>query len=373
MNSVSPFTTPDVASPHHPAPSGQVSIHRLSSSEWPLLSSFLDEAYGERAEFKHPHRWRWQFGDNPFRENSESDLWPVWVARDGDRIVGQTAAQIEPLHGVPGCPRLAWSVDTIVLPDYRRCGIGRRLQQASQEAHQAFASMSMSAANRRIKQRLGGQQLGELLEWSLGDPAAQQTPISRLRRTCRHAFDRMRLNQATRESTTHRSSLRCVPLERLDESIDAIWTDRKSDYDWGINRDSQFLNWKYMDQPHVTHRAWRLERDRGHIGWIVIRLAGPGEPKRGLVADLVVPSHDPSLRVAVLVELVELCRQAGLTCIRVGSSSATEAAALKSTGFRLRRRYQPIWHLAGQDPHPPRHPLFSLGDHDLGQYPLHRR
>ena len=83
---------------------------------------------------------------------------PLWIALDGGRVVGQTGAMVEPIKFGDVKDKVAWSVDTYVLPEYRGRGVGRQLQQANQSHHRLFMSLAMSQGNRRIKTRLGGME-----------------------------------------------------------------------------------------------------------------------------------------------------------------------------------------------------------------------
>ena len=73
---------------------------------------------GRRARYKATPHWNWQFIDNPFGRRQGDEV-PVWVALDGDRVVGQIAVQ-QALIQVEGKTfEAGWAVDIIILPSYR--------------------------------------------------------------------------------------------------------------------------------------------------------------------------------------------------------------------------------------------------------------
>ena len=135
-------------------------VRQASLEDESAIARFLTEAYGERAQFKYPARWKWQFRDNPFL--SEFPGLPIWIAVRNDRVVGQTCAQIEPLRVGDRETLVGWSVDTVVLPEFRGLGLGKQLQKANQDSHPVFMSLSMSSANRGIKESLGGSRLPDV-------------------------------------------------------------------------------------------------------------------------------------------------------------------------------------------------------------------
>jgi hypothetical protein len=69
-----------------------IEVRKASRSDRPAIARFLEEAYGTRAQYKTASRWTWQFLDNPFGPEDGDEV-PIWIAVDGDRVVGQTAVQ----------------------------------------------------------------------------------------------------------------------------------------------------------------------------------------------------------------------------------------------------------------------------------------
>jgi len=344
-------------------------IERLESADRGRLFEFLDTAYPGRSQFKHPDRWQWQFEHNPFLDHQPL---PVWVARDVDRIVGQTAAQIEPLHGVAGVASVAWSVDTIVLPEYRGQGIGKRLQQANQQAHTAFASLSMSTANRRIKQSLGARPLPAMTEMALGRVARPQSPWRRLSSRLTDNLARHRFNRATRLSRAYRQRIRCEPIERFGPDTDSAWESIRNSVGWSIDRTSRLLNWKFLEQPFTSFQPFVVRVDSQPSGWFVLRCPAVDESPLGIVSDLVIPPDEPRMARAVVVEATRRFEEMGVQSIRIGSSTPMLHKVLASCGFRPLRRFEPMWHQQTPAARPPGSILLTLGDHDLDQFPLRR-
>ncbi len=145
------------------------SVRQATLDDKPAIAEFLKVAYPDRHRYKFPERWEWQFENNPLRDRNRSGnpnegKLPIWLAFDGERIVGQTGAQVEPLKLGDKSVLVGWSVDTIVLPEYRRKGIGRRLQEANQSYHQVFMSLAMSDAQPAC-QGVAGRWRDEFLAW----------------------------------------------------------------------------------------------------------------------------------------------------------------------------------------------------------------
>ena len=112
----------DVVGPH-------VVVRKASRADRPAIARFIEEAYGAQAKCKAAPRWTWQFIDNPF-DRRHGDEIPVWIAAEGDRVVGQIAVQKAVLQVDGTTFEAGWAVDIMILPSHRGAGIGHRLEDA---------------------------------------------------------------------------------------------------------------------------------------------------------------------------------------------------------------------------------------------------
>ena len=90
-------------------------VRKASRSDRPAIAKFIEDAYGARAQYKATPRWTWQFIDNPFGPGGGDEV-PVWVAVDGDRVVGQVAVQNGLLQVEGETFEAGWAVDIMILP-----------------------------------------------------------------------------------------------------------------------------------------------------------------------------------------------------------------------------------------------------------------
>ena len=382
------------------------SIRQATLDDKPAIAEFLQVAYPSRHQYKFPERWEWQFDNNPFRNGDEL---PLWLAFDGERIVGQTGAQLEPVKLGDRSVRVGWSVDTYVLPEYRGRGIGRRLQQANQSHHQVFMSLAMSDANRRIKTSLGATALSPLRVYELRVAVPAERIRERLRRSATPlapvataaGLDRLAAAATNTLANFHwrrskgkglsEGSARVATIreiERFDERFDALWSRAREGYDICIERTAAYLNWKFCEQPHAIYRRFAALVDDRLAGYVVLRVCTPPEPSLGVIVDLITQDRDETLYHELLVFAVEELRQAGVERIRVATTLDEVRRTLRSLGFRGTRVYTPMCHVSGEsraeskeqgaksDSHSSVATVgsslsvfFSLGDHDLDQFP----
>ena len=373
-----------------------ITVRQATPADRPAIFDFIRQAYAGRWEYKIPERWEWEYVDNPYLE--KGDL-PIWIAvTDNGQVVGQTCAMIEPLKLGEAVHRVGWSVDTFLLPEYRGQGIGYRLQKANDEANPIFMSLSMSAANRRIKVKQGSiplppvtaferpvryrpdavvvafqNRLGGLPEKS----SARVTQLFRLsglqhglaawmtRRTGR--VDRRRFAAVD-------PTIEVNEINSFDKSSDALWQAVSPHFQAGIVRDQTYLNWKYVRQPHAGYIRLVVRRDGRLCGHLILRPARPPEPEVGIFADLLADPADSPVLLALLAAGIRRLRQAGVAYLTAATSVPAYQEALRAVGFRKTKDVIPTIHYRppGQGSNLDLASLSWLlgrGDHDWDQVP----
>lgn len=372
----------------------KIDVRQATLSDREAIFDFIAAAYQGREEFKIPHRWQWQFVDNPFRnaEVGNSEELPIWIAIDRERVIGQSCAMIEPLQTAGKECQVGWSVDTVVHSDYRGQGIGLRLQQANQYAHDIFMSVGMSAANARLKQRLGATVLAPLNVMQLRLNYAAENVFQRLRgfsplaagSAARTGIDRLgaiALSRSARRqwearAQLHRNKLDALQLEqvdRFDESINGFSERVGNHYGLIVRRTAEYLNWKFVKQPHVRYAKW-IARDEGELcGWLIARLCERPEPQFGVIADAFAMPGDDTTLAALLVQAVDYFRSHKVLSVRAATSVDNDRKVYESLGFKSFRKLIPQCHIKPvvclADPV---NVYLSHGDHDLDQFPRAR-
>lgn len=297
-----------------------IDVRQAERGDIARLFDFIEKAYGDLSRFKIPNRWYWEFTENPYWKD---DKLPVWIALDGDSIAGQTCAMRVPIQINGVSTEAAWSVDTIVLREYRGKGVGKLLQKANGNAHRIFMSLSMSKANRHVKAKLGSISL---------PPVSTYFRLIRLSPQFVRLFlavrtkNRPRLNAwqnfACQYLFAHRfiagiftvplaisnflyqSNKRCLnanytieEVERFDARIDALWDRLAPFYRNAVKRESAYLNWKFTRQPDLDYRLFILKSGEAVMGFSVLRAPHPKELPIGVIAEVFT---NPSDRDALL-------------------------------------------------------------------------
>jgi len=79
----------------------------------------------------------------------------------------------------------------------------------------------------------------------------------------------------------------CGPLRRFDASFTALWEKLAERFDLAVRRDAAYLNWRYIEPPHVRYSAVALKRQGEVHGYAVYR-----------------HKHEPLGRVTLLVDFL---------------------------------------------------------------------
>lgn len=365
--------------------SSAITVRQANLADRPRIAEFLPIAYPGRAQYKYPERWQWQFIDNPFVHGFEGI--PIWIALAEDRIIGQTCAQLEPFKVGDQQTTVGWSVDTFVCPEYRGYGIGKQLQKANQDAHRLFMSLSMSAANRGIKKKLGATQLPvvKVLDLRIGIDreqverrlrrsssllgiAARACAVDRLAASLLSARRRLEWKQAQRDWQEFVVNLSVEEVPQFDERLDQFWQRRRTDFGIAVERTSDYLNWKYVAQPHSRHHRFVATMGDNLCGYFVLRETAPPEPPMVLILDVL--GETRQLTAQLIVKAVEQSLALGHVLIRAATSDRVFLDQYHRIGFTDRRELTPMWFSSEFVPPAPANPLMSYGDHDLDQYPL---
>ena len=79
----------------------------------------------------------------------------------------------------------------------------------------------------------------------------------------------------------------CEPIRRFDSSFTALWERLAPKFDLAVRRDAPYLNWRYIEPPHVRYSIVALKRQGEVHGYAVYR-----------------HRHEPLGRVTMLVDFL---------------------------------------------------------------------
>ena len=340
-----------------------IEIRQASQADRGNIAKFIDEAYRPHARHKGVARWTWQFLRNPFRQQPDG-MAPVWIAVEGDRVVGQIAVQ-EALLQVDGRMLPAgWIVDVMILPSHRGAGIGHRLYEAVAGDVGIVVTLTMADATRRMAERLGCITLGEvhqLTRWVRLDANTVRrylmTRSARHRRVQRAValacqlllFDRvfpfvvnplLAVRDYLQTPLRRPSSTTIVEVSNFGEGIGDLWQRARRDYPVMFARDPQFLNWRFMECPEPCYRCFAAKRHGLTVGYVVLRDPESVELPQGHIVDLYA-ARDDTRAVDDLVRHSLAFFGRRVAAVDCGTSIPEFEAVFRRHGFFRTRTHRP--------------------------------
>jgi hypothetical protein len=233
--------------------------------------------------------------------------------------------------------------DVMTAPEARGGGLFSALDRATMEAAReagwpvVFGLPNRASAHIFVRD-LGWEEVGQLRPWTfvlVSDAGArtERLKVSRLAAATvpwaawRGTMARGRLRK--------RFFARCnvVPIARFKPEADAVAEAVAARHPWFIQRDHEYMNWRFVDAPSGRFRCHGVYQPDGTMcGWCVVQLPERGETA-GYVADIV--AVDGVAFAAALEAGLGHLRKAGASVARahavVGSGWERE---LKGSGFR---------------------------------------
>lgn len=262
-------------------------IDRYRPEDRRQVESLYRRVFGPDAAEASRLRWDWQYKRNP---NVPSDGPMIWLAREGTTIVGQYATMPVRLSVNGREIDASWGMDVMVAPERQRQGLGDVLFRTWDRHTGAALGLGLSDASSRLFQKMSWPQVGPV-------PCLVK-PMSR--RALRRPSWPVGLNRLVSYVTLPwiRRVSRPRPLQgevrmirHFDESFTRLWEQLHDRFGFAVRRDANYLNWKYIQAPHVRYSVAALMHGEEAAGYAVYRHR---QEPRGRVTLLVDFLADPA-------------------------------------------------------------------------------
>ena len=374
-----------------------IRVRRARLTDYPAIGAFLREAYGELAPFKEGRRWNWQFVDNPYAKCEDNDV-PVWIAETDGRVVGQIAVQKGALKLDGATHPAGWIIDVFILPAYRGFGLGHQLFAAVAKECPILVTLTMAAATRRLTERLGAVDLGEVKLFWRGarlDSATVQRYL--LARTAYHPYVNSTIRGLCSRVLLHRilasvgnfllslrnrvssaprtqEEIRIVQTERFGPDVDMFWKAVSPDFPVAFARETEFLNWRFCECPQVRYHCFIASRKGRSVGYLVLRRTEAGELPQGIIVDLMASRRDSNTIRALVAFALDFFGNE-VSAVQCATSVSEFSDVLRKFGFYSVRTERPNCVVADDTirkrlQRSSTEWLFSKADHDWDQIRL---
>jgi GNAT superfamily N-acetyltransferase len=250
------------------------------------IAAMYRRVFGSDASEANRLRWEWQYLRNP---NNPAAGPLIWVAREGHTIVGQYATMPVRLQVAGAEIDASWGMDVMIAPERQRQGLGDALFRWWDQHGEASLGLGLSESSYRLFQKLRWPSVGPVpcLVKPLTRRAVRQPnwpmPLNRLVSALTLPFI-----QIIARSRPLRADV--LPIRRFGEEFTLLWKRLAPKFDFAVKRDTAYLNWKFIDPPHVRYSAVELRRGDDLHGYAIYRHT---QEPRGRVTLLVDFLADP--------------------------------------------------------------------------------
>jgi len=274
-------------------------------------------------------RWDWQYKRNP---HMPADGPLIWLAREGQTIVGQYATMPVTLLVQGREIDAAWGMDVMVAPERQRQGLGEVLFRTWDRNVGASLGLGLSDSSYRL--------FGKLRWPDVGPVPCFVKPLTR--RALRRPGWSVGANRLLSALTLPWVKLvaRTRPLEgevrvirHFDERFDALWAKVSSQFAFVVRRDAAYLNWKYVHAPHVRYTIAMLERDGEAAGYVVYRHIQETRGRVTIVVDWLTAPDDHSGMLTLLRWVDREARAADSDKIRAFAMHAGYRKLIRQSGY----------------------------------------
>lgn len=302
------------------------SVEAFRPDDAKAISALYRRVFGADAAEANQLRWDWQYLRNPNRPDSGP---LIWVAREGTAVVGQYATMPVRLAVDGQEIDASWGMDVMIAPERQRQGLGEVLFRTWDQHTGAALGLGLSISSYRLFQKL---------KWpNVGPVPCLVKPLTR--RAFRRPDWPLVVNRLVSAVTlpivrivSRLKPLRAdvVAVERFDESYTDLWNRLAPSFRFAVRRDAAYLNWKYVEPPHVRYSRVALRRGESLAGYAVYRHVQEPRGRVTLLVDFLV---DPSDELGLKTLLRWIDREA-----RAADSDKIRAFSMHESFKKILRR-----------------------------------
>ena len=320
-----------------------VQIKQFELSDQEGVLAFLRLAYSDDPRKSDPAFWKWHYLENPY--TSLDDI-PLWIVKDGERVVGQAATILVELKVGDETRRGVWILDFILFPEYRGQKLGKRLLQLARETYPTMMALGFNDASGNVLRSLEWVPMGAINRYQRllfpGYGLKEIAALAPLRALLNLGYSPFR--PRSREMSPGRNySIREV--SKFDESFDDLWRRVSERYPCAVARGSSFLEWQFMRQPGKKFDVLGLYEGERLVGYAVLFFRKPeraNAPPKAAVTDI---CYDSSRPAEIIDELLKAALR--LSVERRAGSLVTD---VRDPAIEERLRQLGFWHIKKSPP-----------------------
>jgi len=308
-------------------------IRRRPEHDEQILSLFA-EVFGERHLERSRARWRWQYLDNP---NNGDDGPVIWIAVEGDQVLGQMATMPFPMWWGDGEVSASAGMDYCVRKSAQGRGLGIALSEAWADHVGVALALGLTPSSYPLFQKIFTD-VGPVPAYL---KVLDATAVARRRwgaaaGSLAGPLVGLGLWLFSRRLAAG-EGIEVREVSSVTEEYDDLWVRVRGSFATAVRRDARYLAWKYLRCPFREYRLLEA-RTRGELsGYAVVRDEGDASFPRGFIADLFCDARDRAVQDTLVDAALDGFRRRGFARAETYTMSAALGAAFGRHGFRSGR------------------------------------
>jgi GNAT superfamily N-acetyltransferase len=315
---------------------------RMQAVEGESVFPLFRVVFGEAAESTIRKTWQWKYLQSPFMPGNGPRM---FIAYHAGEIVG--------FHGaIPGRLKigkeeypLVWGADYAVDPKHR--GRGIRLMRAfiAQQADVIKMGTPIGRAY-ELEKKIGCADVATLFAFRrILKPSrffAEARPVVKISFTLLVGLANLCVDILSFFSKG--ADITVDHVEELGTEFDDFWETVKNDYEAITVRSRVFLQWRFLQCPHVKYSILGARRARKLVGYLVLRIRENGAIREGNVVDVLTAKNDTPVFSRLMGTALSEMREHGVHSATFVSTDSQEMyrRILRKSGFLIKKKRLPV-------------------------------
>jgi GNAT superfamily N-acetyltransferase len=297
----------------------------------PELFALYAEVFGGGNLERSRKRYDWQYFENP---NTPEDGPVIWMAREGDTLLGQMATMPFPMWWGDREVSASAGNDYFVRKSAQGRGIGIALSNKWADEVDVALALGLTPSSYPLFRKLFTD-VGPVPSFvKILDPVAvARKKWGSLAGTVAGPVLGLGLSLLSR-NPVRKSDVDVRAVGAISDEYDELWLRARASYATCVRRDARYLRWKYLACPFREYRVLEARRTGTLSGYAVIRDEGDPSFKRGVIADLFSDTTDLETQDALIAAALADFSTRGLVRAEVYCFNERLGQALRRHAFR---------------------------------------
>ena len=297
----------------------------------PELFALYAEVFGDGNLERSRKRYNWQYFENP---NTPEDGPVIWMAREGDTLLGQMATMPFPMWWGDREVRASAGNDYFVRKSAQGRGIGIALSNRWADEVDVALALGLTPSSYPLFRKIFND-VGPVPSFLkiLDSRAVARRKLGRVAGTLAGPLLGAGLTLLSR-NPVQAIDVDVRPVGAFGGEYDELWLRARGSYASCVRRDARYLQWKYLACPFREYRVLEARRAGTLSGFAVIREEGDPKFRRGVIGDLFCDTTDIATSDALIAAALADFSSRKLVRAEVYCFNRRLGEAFRRHGFR---------------------------------------